>query len=130
MFPLLFREEESLVKVLLHLFYLICCLYWSFRSANQGHVNRKHKKSQPLKISDEKLFCNVSISKLLESLYLFGAILVFSFPYLMTFLMGVERAKRFEFLPLLNYSIYCACGNVYVFVRYYCSYLSINDTYM
>ena len=131
LFPLLFREEETLVKVVLHLFYITCCMYYSLNSSTFG-VNtvskaftghRKTMKFQYANTIDSKHISNMSIAHILEYIYLSCAIFVFAFPYVMSSFMDADQVKKFVFLPLLNYSVYSACGNCYVFVRYYWTYL-------
>ena len=86
LFPLLFREEELLVKVFLHLFYFTCCAYYSLNAHTFGvntskglTIHRRTKKSQYT--NDMKQASNMPISHTLEHIYLIGAILVFLLPY-------------------------------------------------
>ena len=131
LFPLLFREEETLVKVFLHLFYITCCLYYSLNSSIFGiHTgsktfmgHRRTMKLQQANTNDSKHISNMSIAQILEYIYLSGAIFVFAFPYVISRFMEADQVKKFAFLPLLNYSVFSACGNCYVIVRYYWTYL-------
>ena len=128
MFPLLFREEETCVKVCLHLFYIACCIHYRGHSWFSGVASRKRHRSKQSNNSDEIRFysscCNL---KWIEIVYVLNSIIVFAFPYLMHFFVDVKQAEKFEFLPLLLYSVYCSCGNMYAFCMLYRNYLITND---
>jgi len=131
LFPLLFREEETLVKVALHCFYITCCLCCQKKVESLGNkskpriflTNRKGKATQnSIAIKEAQLF-HVTVLQAVEYLYLAGSILIFIFPYLMTSIVEKEQVVKYKFLPLMNYSIYCACGNMYLFSKYYLEYI-------
>ena len=85
-------------------------------------LHKKVKKYPHSNDSDVKAF---SFMTWIETVYLFGAVFVFLFPYFMFLFMTDGQKKKYEFLPLINYSIYCACGNMYIFVRYYWNYVFV-----
>ena len=132
LFPLLFREEETIIKVSLHGFYIVCCIYCQNRLEFNSHKsksrvfsnNRKEKAAPVSSSTKEAIFSSLTLVRALENIYLMGSILVFIFPYLMPSLMDRDQAEKFTFLPLLGYSIYCACGNMYLFSKYYWEYIS------
>ena len=131
LFPLLFRDEETLVKVALHCFYITCSVYCQnivesncYKSKPRVFTtNRKGKTAQHSNTAKEVKVCNLPLVRTLENVYLAGSIAIFIFPYLMEFLMDKTQLKKYTFLPLLNYSIYCALGNMYLFSKYYVEYI-------
>lgn len=131
LFPLLFRDEETLVKVALHCFYITCSVYCQnivesncYKSKPKVFTtNRKGKALQHSNTAKEVKVFNLPLVKTLENVYLAGSIAIFIFPYLMEFVMDKTQLKKYTFLPLLNYSIYCALGNIYLFSKYYVEYI-------
>ena len=86
-------------------------------------TNRKGKTTQNSVATKEPQFFHVPVLQALEYAYLAGSILIFIFPYVMTSIVEKEQVAKYKFLPLLNYSIYCACGNMYLFSKYYLEYI-------
>ena len=134
LFPLLYREQECLVKIFLHLFYASCCSYILSNSSLEGQTwtkgptsHRKVKKSHHSNDLDQRL-SHISIIQALETLYMIGSVAVFLFPYFISIYFDTELVKKYQFLPLLNYSIYCAFGNMYVLTRYYWNFVIEKNT--
>ena len=62
---------------------------------------------------------------LVQILYLtLGSIVVILFPAIFEFLMGntVGLQEKYQFLPLMAYSVFCAVGNVFIYFSVYFDY--------
>lgn len=105
LFPLLFRLEETGLKLALHCFHAAYVFYATSPAKGKG------------------LFAGWTPP---EVLYLACSVPVFLFPYASA--VGIAGLETMEFLPLMIYSVYCAVGNVYTFAVLYKSYvLNLND---
>lgn len=111
LFPLLFPPSLLLVKVLLLLIYSL----YAFHSLY---------KVYPLMI------CKYSLPLLntLESIYLLGLSLVFVYEHVMHNILGLSHSL--PFLPLLITSVYCSCGVMYCWFRYYVYFLKLDEKHV
>jgi len=126
-FPLLFRVEETLVKVFLAIFHISVCLYvGSLESPNPGSVKKGRLSSQSKKSNIGGVWQNIQkLFGLVQILYLtLGSIVVILFPAIFEFLMGntVGLQEKYQFLPLMAYSVFCAVGNVFIYFSVYFDY--------
>ena len=96
LFPLLFRPEETLIKILLYLIYFIL-VYVILKSY---HNEQQHKR----RIAFHSFF-----QYDLEVLYLIGLAPL----YVFTSLICPLFLARFQFLPLFCTSVYCSIGMCY-----------------
>lgn len=102
LFPLLNKEFETPTKILLLLMYT----FYSFKCLEVVYFNSKKQGK-----------FNVSILNDIESIYLFGLILVqlfYSFGDL-----HFQFLQRFQFLPLMLTSFYCSLGLIYGWFKLY-----------
>ena len=137
LFPLLYREQETCVKVFLHLFYTMSCFYYHLNNGvafgrhalgarRDGSLTlKRHKKyAQATKAEGvSKCYLNISNLTWAETLYLLISVTVFIFPYLLDALIDASLRPKVAFLPLLLYSVYCSCGNMYAFYALYRHYM-------
>ncbi len=105
LFPLLYKEAETLTKILLLLIY---CVY-SFKS-----LEIHHKIGSQYNFEDKSLIRLPLLNKL-ESIYLIGLIALQLF-YSMSDMFQIIR--RYPFMPLMFISIYCSFGLIYCFIHF------------
>ncbi|ESO93947.1 hypothetical protein LOTGIDRAFT_153427 [Lottia gigantea] len=102
LFPLLFTQFETPIKVL---FLLLHCFYSFYTLSNI------HKSSERL----------LPIVSWLESVYLLGIVPLEFYNSVIHSLLKLD--EKFPFIPLLLTSIYCSLGVVYTWLRFYFSFL-------
>ncbi|XP_076039866.1 ALG6/ALG8 family glucosyltransferase xit isoform X2 [Oratosquilla oratoria] len=101
LFPLLFTNHETPIKVLLllvHAFYTMSELSFHWSKGKQNF--------------------SIDLCSRHEALYLWG--LPFLFLYQEVLHPGLGLQERLPFLPLMFISVYCALGVTYVWITYYC----------
>ncbi|XP_035216099.1 probable dolichyl pyrophosphate Glc1Man9GlcNAc2 alpha-1,3-glucosyltransferase isoform X2 [Stegodyphus dumicola] len=102
LFPLLHKEGETLLKILLLLLHAV----YMFSSLNELHQLKS------------------SLITSLEKLYFCGLIVLQLFHSIFAEILGIE--KKLPFLPLMLTSTYCAFGILYAWIKY--CYLTLNST--
>ncbi|KFM79818.1 putative dolichyl pyrophosphate Glc1Man9GlcNAc2 alpha-1,3-glucosyltransferase, partial [Stegodyphus mimosarum] len=102
LFPLLHKEGETLLKILLLLLHAV----YMFSSLNELHQLKS------------------SLITYLEKLYFCGLIILQLFYSIFAGILGIE--KKLPFLPLMLISAYCAFGILYAWIKY--CYLTLNST--
>ena len=103
LFPLLFRVQETLLKVTIWLFHLAVCFYFK----NQTSIKGKRRRDG---------------LRWFEQVYLLGLPLIFLFPTISD-LINPVILQKFQFLPLMMYSLYCSVGTVYCYANLYLNYV-------
>ncbi len=103
--PLLFRHQEFAIKVCLVLFHAVLVARWhaNFYGPASSRPSPKARRER-------------SVWKTLQSIYLCGLV---ALPAVEVAAPLLPQLKGYPFLTLLAYSIYCAIGLVYAWLRIY-----------
>lgn len=103
LFPLLYKEAETLTKILLLVIYSV----YSLKSLELHHKS-------VAKINENKpLFAFPSMNTL-ETLYLSGLAIV---QLIYSFCPLLSVCQRYPFVPLMTTSLYCSLGLIYCFIK-------------
>jgi len=125
-FPLLFRNQETLVKLFLLLFHLCVCVY--FNAQHKSVVKRRVGAAATIGgggggNGSGDSSNGAHLPKWYEWLYVAGSVGVFAFPYVAGAIWCPSMLHKYEFLPLMLYSVYCTIGNIYAFSTLYLNFL-------
>lgn len=101
--PLLFRHQEFMIKISLVAFHALLTLYWH-RSYYTRRSSAKKAQNKP------------TLGGALTVAYVLGLV---ALPVFEVAAPLVGPLARYPFLTLLSYSIYCAMGLVYCWIRIY-----------
>lgn len=114
LFPLLFPKNLLCIK----LFILLTHVAIAFVNIPTLYEPAKVKGGRRIRI------LRLPMLKQVESLYLYGLIVLCVYENSLHILWGLD--KKLPFLPLMITSVYCSLGVLYVWIRYYHYFLTFN----
>ncbi|CAG2117641.1 unnamed protein product, partial [Medioppia subpectinata] len=104
LFPLLYKEAETVTKILLLVIYSV----YSFKSLEIHHKLTANK-------FENKFLLSFPLMNFFETIYLMGLIVIQSI-YLFCPLFTI--CQRYPFVPLMTTSFYCSLGLIYCFIDF------------
>ena len=105
LFPLLYKEAETLTKILLLVIYSV----YSLKSLELHH------KTTVDRFQNKSLFSFPSMN-FFETLYLIGLVFV---QLIYSFCPLFSLCLRYPFVPLMTTSLYCSLGLIYCYINFY-----------
>ncbi|XP_041973157.1 probable dolichyl pyrophosphate Glc1Man9GlcNAc2 alpha-1,3-glucosyltransferase [Aricia agestis] len=115
LFPLLFHRNLLPIKVLIFLTH-VAIAYGNIPQLYETHYKAKYGK--------KRQFLSLPMLGRIESLYLYGLMVVFLYDNVLHAAWGLD--KTLPFLPLMLTSVYCSIGVLYFWLTYYYYFLTFN----
>lgn len=115
LFPLLYPKSLLSIKIFMLL---------SHSAIAFGNIPRLYEQPVKPKKKPRRGFLRLPMLGLLESLYVYGLILLCVYENFIHTIWGLD--KNLPFLPLMMTSVYCALGVAYFWVSYYYYFLYFN----
>ncbi|XP_068627629.1 dolichyl pyrophosphate Glc1Man9GlcNAc2 alpha-1,3-glucosyltransferase [Battus philenor] len=116
LFPLLYPKSLVAIKLLMLLTH--CAIAF-------GHLPALYEVPKP-KGAKRRGFLRLPMLGRIESLYLYGLLVIFIYENVFHIALGLD--KRLPFLPLMITSVYCAVGVLYFWIQYYYYFLTFNKS--